>query len=58
MDFLLIIAVIILYSLQTLFCKFYTNFYAGEDTERSALAAPVLGILHGLSCIKAPSGAF
>ncbi|MBQ3085299.1 MAG: hypothetical protein IJC46_07630 [Clostridia bacterium] len=45
MDFLLIIAVIILYSLQTLFCKFYTNFYAGEDTERSALAAPVLGIL-------------
>ena len=45
MDLPLIFAVIVLYSLQTLFCKFYTNYYAGDDAKRGSLSAPVLGIL-------------
>ncbi|MBQ6823849.1 MAG: hypothetical protein IJP27_04290 [Clostridia bacterium] len=45
MDLLLILAVIVLYSLQTLFCKFYTNHYAGSDSKHASLAAPILGIL-------------
>jgi len=45
MDLILILIVIVLYSLQTLFCKFYTNHYAGDDSKRAALSAPVLGIL-------------
>lgn len=48
MDFLLIAIVILLYSLQTLFCKFYTNFYTEDEAERSSLAAPVLGILQSV----------
>ncbi len=45
MDFILILSVIMLYSLQTLFCKFYTNHYAGDSQKRASLAAPILGIL-------------
>ena len=44
MDLLLIAAVIILYSFQTLFCKLFTDKYPG----RAELASPVFGVLEGL----------
>ena len=44
MDFLLIAAIILLYSFQTLFCKLYTDRYPG----RADLASPVFCVLEGI----------
>ena len=44
MDILLILAVIVLYSFQTLFCKLFTDKYPGK----AELASPVFGAVEGV----------
>lgn len=45
MSFLLLFVIILLYSLQTLFCTLYTKNYTGKD----ALASPVFSVWQGLA---------